>query len=184
MISVTTENILFICGGAFDGIEKVIEKRLDSRPIGFTSEEEEMKLKDIDKNNFLQYISSPDLKKFGLIPELIGRLPVVTHLNPLDKETLKMILTVPKNALTRQYEKLFKMEGIQLKIEHDALEFIVEKAMTFKLGARGLRSIFETVITEAMFELPSQEGVKEFEITRRYAQEQFEKSGIKQLKVA
>jgi ATP-dependent Clp protease ATP-binding subunit ClpX len=184
MISVNTENILFICGGAFDGIAKIIEKRLDSRPIGFTSKDEDLKLQDVDKDNFLKYISSPDLKKFGLIPELIGRLPVVTHLNPLDKEALKLILTEPKNALTKQYEKLFRMEDIKLTIQPEALDFIVDKAMNFKLGARGLRSIFETVITDAMFELPSQEGTKEFVLTRSYAQEQFEKSGIKQLRVA
>lgn len=182
MISVNTENILFICGGAFDGLDKNIAKRLNTRPLGFsarTNDEEE-----IDKENLLQYVTALDLKTFGLIPELIGRLPVLTFLNPLGKEILKKILTEPKNALTKQYKKLFQMEKIKLEFEEGALDYIVEKAIEFKLGARGLRSICEAIVTDAMFELPSSKETKELKVTREYAVEKLEKSKFNKLKVA
>lgn len=182
MIAVNTENILFLCGGAFDGIDKQIGRRLNTQPLGFSSGKE--KEADLDKDNLLRYITAPDLKSFGLIPELIGRLPVITHLNPLDKETLALILTKPKNALTKQYEKLFEMEDIELVFDETAIEFIVEKATEYKLGARGLRSICETIITDAMFEMPSDTETKKLVITKKYAAEKFDKSHFKQLKVA
>lgn len=183
MISVNTENILFVCGGAFDGIDKQIGRRLNTQPLGFASGQEKEQVP-VDKDNLLRYITAPDLKSFGLIPELIGRLPVLTHLNPLDKETLKLILTKPKNALTKQYVKLFEMEDIELEFDDTAIDFIVEKATEYKLGARGLRSICETIITDAMFELPSATETNKLTITREYATEKFEKSHFKQLKVA
>jgi len=182
MISVNTENILFICGGAFDGITKKISKRINTRPLGFGSTSEV--LEEIDEDNLLKYINAQDLKSYGLIPELIGRLPVLTYLEPLSKDTLKLILTTPKNALTKQYEKLFEMEGIKLEFEPKALDFIVEKAVDFKLGARGLRSICEAIITDAMFELPSREDVDKLVITKAYAEEKFTKSKYSKLKVA
>jgi ATP-dependent Clp protease ATP-binding subunit ClpX len=181
MISVNTENILFICGGAFDGISKLISSRLNTRPIGFSPSNND---RNLSKDNLLQYISAQDLKSFGLIPELIGRLPVVTHLDPLGKDTLRLILTEPKNALSKQYVKLFKMEGIDLEFEKEALDYIVEKALIFSLGARGLRSICEAIITDAMFDLPSQKNISKFVITRQYAEEKFEKSKYNRLKVA
>ncbi|MFB9864204.1 ATP-dependent Clp protease ATP-binding subunit ClpX [Rufibacter immobilis] len=183
MISVNTENILFICGGAFVGIDRLIKSRLNTKPIGFSSTNLEEKL---DTDNFLRYITSQDLKSFGLIPELIGRLPVVTHLNPLDNETLRLILTEPKNSLVKQYKRLFEMENINLEFADDTLEYIVEKAAEYKLGARGLRSICEGIMTDAMFDLPSdeQEGSTDLVITLDYAREKFEKSSIKKLKVA
>jgi ATP-dependent Clp protease ATP-binding subunit ClpX len=174
LITVNTENILFICGGAFDGVARHIAKRINTRPIGF-ADTEQQKAK-IDENQLLKYVNAQDLKSFGLIPELLGRLPVITYLSPLDKETMMSILTVPKNALTKQYDKLFEMEGIKLAWQPDAIEYIVEQAMKYKLGARGLRSICEAVMTDAMFELPSEKGVKDFEITKIYAQEKFEKT--------
>ncbi len=181
MISVNTENILFICGGAFDGIQRMIATRLNTRPMGFVTKD----TSEVDKDNLLQYVSAQDLKAFGLIPELIGRLPVVTYLEPLSKETLRMILTEPKNALMKQYKKLFAMEDIELEVKNDALEFIVEKAVDFKLGARGLRSICESIMTDAMFELPSEKDTKKFVLTRLYAEEKINKSKFnKQLKVA
>ena len=183
MITVDTENILFICGGAFDGIERHIATRLNTRPIGFASESDS-DLSEIDKENLLKYITAQDLKSFGLIPELIGRLPVLTHLDPLDESALKEILTAPKNALLKQYEKLFEMEKVKLEITDDALDYIVGKAIEFKLGARGLRSICEAVITDAMFEIPSQSEIKTLEVTKDYAVEKFEKSKFNQLKVA
>jgi ATP-dependent Clp protease ATP-binding subunit ClpX len=182
MISVNTENILFICGGAFDGISKLIGSRLNTRPIGFSPSGNDAR--NLAKDNMLQYISAQDLKSFGLIPELIGRLPVVTHLDPLGKDTLRLILTDPKNALVKQYVKLFKMEGIDLEFEKEALDYIVEKALVFSLGARGLRSICEAIITDAMFDLPSQKNVTKFLVTRQYAEEKFEKSKYNRLKVA
>jgi len=183
MITVNTENILFICGGAFDGISRLIASRLNTTPLGFVrNADKEEGL--IDKENLLQYITAQDLKSYGLIPELIGRLPVVTHLDPLGRDTLKMILTVPKNALTKQYEKLFKMEDIALSFQDEALEFIVDKAIEYKLGARGLRSICEVIMRDAMFEMPSNPGTETLVITRAYAEEQFAKSKYKQLKVA
>lgn len=183
MISINTENILFICGGAFDGIQRIIGNRINARPVGFKTADD--KTEDVDKENLLSYVSAQDLKTFGLIPELIGRLPVVTYLQPLSKDTLKMILTEPKNSLLKQYSKLFSMENIELTIEEDALDFIVEKAMEFKLGARGLRSICEALLTDAMYELPSQEDAKEFILKREYAEDKFKRSRfIKQMKAA
>ncbi len=183
MISVNTENILFICGGAFDGIERHIANRLNTRPIGFANGED-FDSSPIDKSNLVQYITALDLKSFGLIPELIGRLPVLTHLDPLDKGALRRILTVPKNALIKQYEKLFDMEGVKLKFMPEALDYIVDKAMEFKLGARGLRSICEVIVTDAMFDIPSSKEMKEMEITREYAAEKFEKSKYNKLRAA
>ncbi len=183
MISVNTDNILFICGGAFDGITRNIANRLNTRPLGFNTQTEE-KHESLDKENLLQYINAQDIRSFGLIPELIGRLPVLTHLDPLDKSALKKILTEPKNALVKQYKKLFKMEDIEIEFKNPALDYIVEKALEFKLGARGLRSICEAIINDAMFNLPSQTEVKKLVITKAYAQAQFEKSKINKLKVA
>ena len=180
MIKVDTENILFICGGAFDGVSKVIADRLNTQTIGFRSHEETV----TDEKNMLRYVTSQDLKRFGLIPELLGRLPVVTHLNPLDAETLRMILTNPKNALVKQYTKLFKMEGIDLSFEEEALDYIVEQAMAYQLGARGLRSICEAIMTDAMFELPGQNEIQEFCVDLKYARSKFQKVADKKLKVA
>lgn len=183
LISIDTHNILFICGGAFDGIEKKILRRLNTHAVGFKASKSG---DGIDKNNYLQYLSPADLKSFGLIPELIGRLPVITHLDPLDKNALRKILTEPKNALMRQYEKLFSIEGVALSVEEDVLDFIVEKAMEFKLGARGLRSICEAILLDAMFETPALAGknMKELNITMRYALDKFTKTNINKLKVA
>lgn len=182
MISVDTKNILFICGGAFDGISRNIANRLNTQPLGFATKKEAHE--EIDRDNLHQYINAQDLKNYGLIPELIGRLPVVTHLNPLTVDILKSILIKPKNALTKQYAKLFEMEDISLSFDDKALEYIVEKAMEFKLGARGLRSICEAIMTDAMFELPSDANTYELHIDKAYAQEKFEKSKFKKLKVA
>ena len=182
MISVNTENILFICGGAFEGISRFIANRLNTRPLGFSSADNRATL-DAD-DNMLRYVTAQDLKSYGLIPELIGRLPIVSWLNPLDLETLRKILTEPKNALTKQYRKLFGMEDIELEFKDAAIDFIVEKAMDFKLGARGLRSICEAVVIDAMFELPSDEKTKKLVITRAYAEEKFNKSQFSKLKVA
>ncbi|MCO6358577.1 ATP-dependent Clp protease ATP-binding subunit ClpX [Roseivirga pacifica] len=182
MISVNTQNILFVCGGAFDGIARNIANRLNTQPLGFAATKDTVE--EIDRDNLHQYVNAQDLKNFGLIPELIGRLPVVTHLNPLNAEILKSILTKPKNALTKQYQKLFDMEDIELSFEDDALQYIVEKALEFKLGARGLRSICEAIMTDAMFELPSDANTKTLSIDYNYAKEKFEKSKFKKLKVA
>lgn len=152
MIKVDTSNILFICGGAFAGIEKVISRRLNTQVIGYNHDDKEH----LDRENMLQYITHQDLKHYGLIPELIGRLPVLTYLEPLDKETLLAILTEPKNALLKQYNKLFEIEGIKLVFDKEAIDFIADKALEYKLGARGLRSLCEAILTDAMFELPSQ----------------------------
>ncbi len=184
MITINTENILFICGGAFDGIDRIISNRLNTKPLGFTSVAESKEQDSVDKENLLKYINATDLKRFGLIPELIGRVPVLTFLNPLDKEILREILTTPKNALSKQYAKLFEMEDIKLSFKKDALDYIVEKAVDFKLGARGLRSICEAIMTDAMFELPGQKETKELVITREYAVDKFEKSRMSTLKVA
>lgn len=181
MIAVNTENILFVCGGAFDGIGRHIAKRLNTQPLGFSKFVEG---KQVDRANLLQYVTAQDLKSFGLIPELIGRLPVVTHLDPLDKATLKSILTEPKNALVKQYKKLLAMEDVNLEFEESGIDYIVEKAVEYNLGARGLRSICEAIITDAMYELPSDESVKELIIDEKYAQEQFDKSKFKKLQVA
>jgi len=180
LIKINTQNILFICGGAFDGIDKVIARRVNTNAIGFNVNKE---LQEHMKKNLLQYINATDLKSFGLIPELLGRLPVVTHLNPLDKPTLRSILTEPKNALIKQYKKLFDLEGIQLNIDNDVLDFMVDKAMEYKLGARGLRSICESILTDAMFELPSSKQTV-FHLTLEYAQKNFDKSKMSLLKVA
>jgi len=181
MIPVNTQNILFICGGAFDGIEKLIARRIQTQAIGYSNKKDGAVL---DKDNMMQYIAPADLRSYGLIPELIGRLPVITHLHPLDKKTLRAILTEPKNALIKQYEKLFEMEGIKLSFENEVLDFIVEKAMEFKLGARGLRSICEVIMLDAMFETPGKKQSKQLEITFGYAQEQFNKTNVNKLKVA
>ncbi|ADR21134.1 ATP-dependent Clp protease ATP-binding subunit ClpX [Marivirga tractuosa] len=182
MINVDTENILFICGGAFDGISRSIASRLNTTPLGFAKAD--TKEEEIDKENLLQYITAQDLKNFGLIPELIGRLPVLTHLDPLSKDTLKLILTEPKNALVKQYNKLFDMEGINLVIEDSALDYIVQKAVEFKLGARGLRSICEVIMTDAMFEFDGESSGTELIIDEKYAASKFEKSKYKNLRVA
>ncbi|HPI80027.1 MAG TPA: ATP-dependent Clp protease ATP-binding subunit ClpX, partial [Cyclobacteriaceae bacterium] len=184
MITVNTDNILFICGGAFEGISRFIASRLNTRPLGFASSADSLKPGEVDKDNLLQFVSALDLKSFGLIPELIGRLPVLSYLNPLDKEALKKILTTPKNALVKQYKKLFEMEGIELDIKEGAIDFIVGKAVEFKLGARGLRSICEAIINDAMFELPSEKGTDKLTINRAYAEEKFNKSHYSKLKVA
>jgi ATP-dependent Clp protease ATP-binding subunit ClpX len=180
LIKINTQNILFICGGAFDGIDKVIARRVQTNTIGFNVDKE---LQDTMKKNLLRYVIAPDLKTFGLIPELLGRLPVVTHLDPLDAVTLRAILTEPKNALIKQYKKLFEMEGIQLTIEPAVLDFMVEKAVEYKLGARGLRSICEGILTDAMFEMPST-NEKTFVLDIDYAKRKFETSKISLLKVA
>ena len=180
MIALDTKDILFISGGAFDGIEQHISSRMNTRSIGFKSENDNA----IDKENILQYISPQDLKSFGLIPELIGRMPVLTYLNPLDRTALKLILTEPKNALTKQYQKLFDMDGVALTFDKKAIDIIVDKAMEFKLGARGLRSICEAIMLEAMFEFPSDESKKELKITAAYVKSQLSKLSFTKLKVA
>ncbi|MDG0973760.1 MAG: ATP-dependent Clp protease ATP-binding subunit ClpX [Crocinitomicaceae bacterium] len=180
MIQIETKNILFICGGAFDGIEKIIAGRVNRQTIGFSSSVEER----VDGESLLKFINPTDLKTFGLIPELIGRFPVLSYLEPLDAKSLRRILTEPKNALIKQYIKLFELDGIELKFEGEALDFVVNKAIDFKLGARGLRSICEAILTEAMFELPSSEEVKEFRVTRAYAESQFARSKMAKLKAA
>ncbi|GGG33675.1 ATP-dependent Clp protease ATP-binding subunit ClpX [Bizionia arctica] len=177
-IEVNTENILFIAGGAFDGIEKVISKRLNMQAVGYSASMSEEK---VDQNNLLQYIIPKDLKDFGLIPEIIGRLPVLTYMDPLDAETLRAILTEPKNAIIKQYKKLFEMDEIEFTITDGALDFIVGKAIEYKLGARGLRSLCEEILTDAMFELPSTDE-KEIKVTKAYAEEKLSKTTIKKLK--
>ncbi len=184
MITVNTENILFVCGGAFEGISRFIGNRLNTRPLGFVAGHDGLHPGDITKDNLLQFVSPQDLRSFGLIPELIGRLPVVSFLNPLDREALRRILTEPKNALIKQYKKLFEMESIDLEFKEGAVEFIVEKALEFKLGARGLRSICEAIINDAMFELPSEKNQETLVINRAYAEEKFNKSQYSKLKVA
>jgi ATP-dependent Clp protease ATP-binding subunit ClpX len=180
LISINTENILFICGGAFDGVDRHIAKRINTRPIGFSGDR---RLNDsFEKEHLMRYISALDLKSFGLIPELIGRLPVLTHLEPLDKDALMKILTEPKNAITKQYDKLFQMEGVTLHWDTSALNYIVDQALTYGLGARGLRSICESIITDAMFEIPSQVGVKELTVSLEYAREKFGKASSFQLR--
>ena len=173
-IAVDTRNILFICGGAFDGIERKIAQRLNTHTVGYNSVQNVRK---IDKNELMKYVLPQDLKSFGLIPELIGRLPVLTYLNPLDRDALTRILIEPKNSIVRQYEKLFQMDGITLTFSDDALTLIVDKAVEYKLGARGLRSIVETIMMDAMFEVPSKR-IKSFEVTAEYAQKQLDKSHL------
>jgi len=180
MIKVDTKNILFICGGAFDGIDKVIARRVNTNAIGFSVNKEEQEMQ---RKNLLQFINAQDLKSFGLIPELLGRLPVVTHLNPLDQETLRSILTEPKNSLIKQYNRLFELEGIELVIDKEVLDFMVSKALEYKLGARGLRSICESILTDAMFELPGTD-TKQLHVTKNYAEQMFNKSKLSALKVA
>ncbi len=180
LIKVNTQNILFICGGAFDGVDKIISRRVNTNSIGFNVNKE---LQDAMKSNLLKFVNAQDLKSFGLIPELLGRLPIVTYLDPLDIETLRAILVKPKNALMKQYTKLFQLEGIALIIEDEVLDFMVEKAMEYKLGARGLRSICESILTDAMFELPSSD-VKEFTLTATYARNKFDHTKMGILKVA
>ena len=179
MIQINTKNILFICGGAFDGIERIIANRVNRQTIGFTSSEVER----IDSESLLKYINPTDVKTFGLIPELIGRFPVLTYLEPLDGASLKRILTEPKNALVKQYTKLFDIDGVALKFDAAVLDFIVTKAIEFKLGARGLRSICEAILNDAMYELPSKNET-EFKVTLAYAERQFEQSKMATLKVA
>ena len=179
MVAINTKDILFIAGGAFDGIERLIAARKRTNVIGYGSGGNEV----LDKNNMLKYLSPADLKKFGLIPEIVGRLPIITHLNPLDKEALKRILIEPKNALVKQFEKLFSMDGIQLIIKNETLDFVVEKAIEFKVGARGLRSIMEAILNDAMFETPSNDEVKELVVDRAYAEAKLEKSGLQKLHV-
>jgi ATP-dependent Clp protease ATP-binding subunit ClpX len=180
LIKINTQNILFICGGAFDGISKIIARRVQTNTIGFNVDKE---LQESMKKNLLRYVNATDLKGFGLIPELLGRLPVITHLDPLDAVTLRAILTEPKNALVKQYKKLFELEGIQLSIEEEVLNFMVEKAMEYKLGARGLRSICEGILTDAMYELPSSKETA-FTLDIEYAKRKFDKSKLSLLKVA
>ena len=179
-IHVDTKNILFICGGAFDGIERKIAQRMNTHVVGYNSVQNVAK---IDKKNLMQYILPQDLKSFGLIPEIIGRLPVLTYLNPLDREALRKILVEPKNSIVKQYQKLFEMDGIKLKFDEDALDYIVDKAVEYKLGARGLRSIVEAVMMDAMFEIPS-EKVKSFAVTLDYTKKQLDKSHLGQLETA
>ncbi|MCR5641828.1 MAG: ATP-dependent Clp protease ATP-binding subunit ClpX [Prevotella sp.] len=176
-IHVDTRNILFICGGAFDGIERKIAQRLNTHVVGYNSVQNVRK---IDKENLMQYVAPQDLKSFGLIPEIIGRLPVLTYLNPLDREALERILMEPKNAIIKQFVKLFQMDGVELTFAPDALKLIVDKAVEYKLGARGLRSIVENIMMDAMFDIPSKK-IKKFEVTLEYAQRQFEKSHIDRL---
>jgi len=180
MIKVDTKNILFICGGAFDGIDKVIARRVNTNAIGFSVNKEEQ---EHQRKNLLQFINAQDLKSFGLIPELLGRLPVVTHLNPLDADTLRSILTEPKNSLMKQYNRLFEMEGIDLVMDKEVLDFMVNKALEYKLGARGLRSICESILTDAMFELPGT-NTTQLHVTLEYAEKMFNKSKLSALKVA
>jgi ATP-dependent Clp protease ATP-binding subunit ClpX len=179
-IHVDTKNILFICGGAFDGIERKIAQRMNTHVVGYNSVQNVAK---IDKKDLMQYILPQDLKSFGLIPEIIGRLPVLTYLNPLDREALRKILVEPKNSIVKQYQKLFEMDGIKLKFNEEALDYIVDKAVEYKLGARGLRSIVEAVMMDAMFEIPS-EKVKSFTVTLEYTKQQLDKSHLGQLETA
>ncbi|MBN1988254.1 MAG: ATP-dependent Clp protease ATP-binding subunit ClpX [Bacteroidales bacterium] len=180
MIQVDTKNILFVCGGAFDGIDRKIAQRLNSQVVGYGASQDR---ENVDKHNLLQYIAPQDLRSFGLIPEIIGRLPVVTYLNPLDRDTLRSILTEPKNAIIKQYKKLFKYDGITIEFDTEALEYIVDKAVEFKLGARGLRSICEAIMMDAMFDLPSQK-TESMTISLEYAQQKLEKINLKRLKAA
>jgi ATP-dependent Clp protease ATP-binding subunit ClpX len=173
MIKINTRNILFICGGAFDGIERIIAARINKQPIGFKTKKEDAEK--LDRTNLLRYVTSPDMRSFGIIPELLGRLPVITYLNPLDEEALKRILTEPKNALIRQYEKLLEMDGVKLSFEPDALDCIVKKAVELKLGARGLRSICEQVMNDLMYAIPSQENAKDFLVTADYVNRQLDR---------
>lgn len=181
MVKVNTSNILFICGGAFEGIDKMIARRVQTSAIGYNAIKA---TKELDRSNLLQYVNAQDLRSFGLIPELLGRLPIVTYLNPLDPDALKRILTEPKNALIKQYKKLFEYEGIELKVDDDALDYMVEKAVEFKLGGRGLRAICEMILTDIMFDLPSETDKKDFTLTLAYARQMLEHSKLEHLKAA
>ena len=181
LLKVDTKNILFLCGGSFDGIDKIISKRLNTSVIGFKNGNAE---EETNKENLLSYITHQDVRSYGLIPELLGRLPVLVHLEELDKTALTNILTKPKNALLKQYKKLFALENIAFDMDASAIDFIVDKALEYKLGARGLRSICETIINDAMYELPSQPNIKEFVVTADYAREKLSKSRIAKLRVA
>jgi ATP-dependent Clp protease ATP-binding subunit ClpX len=167
-IHVNTQNILFICGGAFDGIERKIAQRLNTQVVGFDAA---MKTQQVDKSDLLQYIAPQDLKAFGMIPEIIGRLPILTYLKPLDRDALRSILTEPKNAITKQYQKLLAMDGVKLSFEPEALDYIVDKAIEYKLGARGLRSLTETIMMDVMYEVPGNKRLKKFNVTRALAEE-------------
>lgn len=180
MIPVNTKNILFICGGAFDGIERKIAQRLNTNVVGYSAAKEAVK---IDRGNLMQYIAPQDLKSFGLIPEIIGRLPVLTYLNPLDRTALRNILTEPKNSIIKQYVKLFEMDGVKLEFESEVFEYIVDKAIEYKLGARGLRSIVETIMNDVMFEIPSQQ-TERFVVTLDYAKQQMRKANVSRLQMA
>lgn len=178
MIAVDTRNILFICGGAFEGIERQIALRLNTHVVGYGAGN---KISKIERERMLRFVAPQDLRSYGLIPEIIGRLPVVTNLEPLDREALRRILTEPKNAIVKQYEKLFKMEGVKLEIESEVLDYVVDKSIEFKLGARGLRSIFETIMIEAMYDVPSKKK-SSYKLTLKYAKEQFEQSHFEALR--
>jgi len=180
MIKVDTKNILFICGGAFDGIDKIIARRINTNAIGFSVNKDEQELQ---RKNLLRFVNAQDIKSFGLIPEMLGRLPIVTHLEPLDADTLRSILTEPKNALIKQYTQLFAIEKIKLSIDNDVFDYIVDKAMEYKLGARGLRSICESLFTQAMYEMPGT-NTTEFNVSLAYAKNMFDKSKLSTLKVA
>jgi ATP-dependent Clp protease ATP-binding subunit ClpX len=181
MIKVNTQNILFICGGAFEGIDKMIARRIQTSSIGYNAIKA---TKDIDRANLLQYVNAQDLRTFGLIPELLGRLPIVTYLNPLDEASLKRILTEPKNALVKQYKRLFEYEGITLTVDDEALDYMVRKAVQYKLGGRGLRAICEMILTDAMFDLPSEQHDGTFRLTLEYAEQMIEHSKLEQIKKA
>lgn len=180
MVKVNTQNILFIAGGAFDGLDKIISRRLNTNVIGYSQQEE----KAVDKDNMFKYVSPRDLKTFGLIPELVGRLPVLGFLDPLDKETLIRIMTEPKNAIIKQYKKLFELEGVKFSITDGAIDYIAQKAIEFGLGARGLRSICEAILMDAMYDLPSKKDVKTFEVDLRFAKSKLDKTHLKKLKAA
>ncbi|MEC4112881.1 ATP-dependent Clp protease ATP-binding subunit ClpX [Myroides pelagicus] len=180
-IEVNTKDILFVAGGAFDGIERIISKRLNYQAIGYNASKENEK---VDKENLMQYIVPKDIKDYGLIPEIIGRLPVLTYMNPLDKETLRSILTEPKNALIKQYEKLFEMDNIKFTISDEALDFIVDKALEYKLGARGLRSLCEAILTDAMYELPSQKKIKKLHVDKAYTEQALDKNLLQKLQAS
>ena len=180
MIPVNTKNILFICGGAFDGIERKIAQRLNTHVVGYSAAKDVVK---IDRGNLMQYIAPQDLKSFGLIPEIIGRLPILTYLNPLDRTALRNILTEPKNSIIKQYVKLFEMDGVKLEFQPEVFEYIVDKAIEYKLGARGLRSIVETIMMDVIFEIPSQKG-KKYEVTLDFAKQQMGKANISRMQTA
>ncbi len=177
-IKVNTENILFICGGAFDGIERHIANRMNTQMVGFAAQ---TKVKKVDKDNLLKYIAPQDLKQFGLIPEIVGRLPILTHLDPLDRAALRRILTEPKNALVKQYERMLELDGVRLTFAEEALDYVVDVAMEYKLGARGLRGLCETIMMDVMYDAPSM-GVKEYTVTREFAKQQIDKADMLQLK--